>query len=367
MFNRASYIQQKPKMKRKHPHSPQKLQRKKSKTTVHDLGAWEKELTQKEQQLQTREAEVNTLEQAIIDRHSEREKELNERQSQLDVITDKLNSTTTIGGKNQKIKLSIGGTLFVTSLDTLTTEKDTYFSALLSEHFNTQPDEDGEIFIDRDPTHFRLILNHLRSVDISKEIEALNEREMTALEHEVDFYQISSMFHWFPDRFRHELRSMGVLPPKPQFDMDYCSSEVTLLDDRTHLKTNLNRWHGCITEDPCKHYAIRLLKNCPYLTVGMAPKANFETVMNTTGYYSCGWYINTTSGNIYSQDGHSDSQYFNTDCDTEGTVIEVKLENGNLLFIVNGTNLSTACSGLPNELYPAFFLYGDVEFEFIDC
>jgi hypothetical protein len=40
-----------------------------------------------------------------------------------------------------------------------------------SKHFGTEPDEDGEIFID--PTHFKIILNHLRGTNVSKDIAAM--------------------------------------------------------------------------------------------------------------------------------------------------------------------------------------------------
>jgi hypothetical protein len=60
-----------------------------------------------------------------------------------------------------KIRLNIG-TVFVTSLDTMTLEKNTFFSAMFSEEFHQQPDDDGEYYVDRDPTYFRIILNHLR-------------------------------------------------------------------------------------------------------------------------------------------------------------------------------------------------------------
>jgi len=152
------------------------------------------ELAMEKEKLAVREKEVSQLEQTIKDQFKEREKELDERQQQLDEITDKLHKTTTISGKNQKVKLRVGEKQFFTSLDTLTTEKDTYFSGLLSEHFGTEVDEDGEIFIDRDPTHFRLILNHLRGMDVTGNINELSENQKKELQQEIDFYQIESMF-----------------------------------------------------------------------------------------------------------------------------------------------------------------------------
>lgn len=58
-------------------------------------------------------------------------------------ISEKLNKTTV--PLHKKIKLNVGGTTFATALETLVSEKPTYFSAMFSEQFNTQPDEDGKI------------------------------------------------------------------------------------------------------------------------------------------------------------------------------------------------------------------------------
>lgn len=44
-----------------------------------------------------------------------------------------------------KIKLNIGGKLFVTSMDTLVSEKPSFFSAWFSEQFNHEPDADGKV------------------------------------------------------------------------------------------------------------------------------------------------------------------------------------------------------------------------------
>jgi hypothetical protein len=60
-----------------------------------------------------------------------------------------------------KIKLNVGGKIFTTTLNTLTTEKNTFFNSMFSEQFKPQPDEDGEFFIDRNPEYFHLILDYL--------------------------------------------------------------------------------------------------------------------------------------------------------------------------------------------------------------
>lgn len=43
----------------------------------------------------------------------------------------------------EKIKLNIGGKVFITSVSTLRKEKQSMLAAMFSEKFNTKPDEDG--------------------------------------------------------------------------------------------------------------------------------------------------------------------------------------------------------------------------------
>lgn len=61
-----------------------------------------------------------------------------------------------------KIRLNIGGQVFVTSKETLTNERDSFFDAMLrSGRF--QPDEEGEYFVDRNPRLFAHLLDYLRT------------------------------------------------------------------------------------------------------------------------------------------------------------------------------------------------------------
>jgi len=140
----------------------------------------EKCINERKEQIKTEESRITNL-----------EKDVQQRLLEIDNITNKMQSS--IGGNgNKQVKLNIGGKVFMTSLATLTTEKDTFFSAMFSERFNTQPDDDGFFFIDRDYKFFSLILNHMRGVDISEPLRDLSKKDRAMLLQEVEFYQISS-------------------------------------------------------------------------------------------------------------------------------------------------------------------------------
>jgi len=62
--------------------------------------------------------------------------------------------------------------------------------AMFSGRFDTKPSEDGSYFIDRDGTHFRHILNYLRSGQLTVPDDKILRRELLA---EAEFYQVEGI------------------------------------------------------------------------------------------------------------------------------------------------------------------------------
>ena len=85
------------------------------------------------------------------------------------------------------IKLNVGGQHFTTSLQTLTKDTGSMLHAMFSERFDTKPAKDGSYFIDRDGTHFRYILNYLRTGRLILPEDKLVRKELLE---EAEFYQI---------------------------------------------------------------------------------------------------------------------------------------------------------------------------------
>lgn len=91
----------------------------------------------------------------------------------------------------KKVKLNIGGTRYETSVTTLAKDGTSMLAAMFSGLYPITPDtDDGSIFIDRDGTHFRYILNYLRDGTFNppQEIHVLRE-----LLQEAEFYQIGGL------------------------------------------------------------------------------------------------------------------------------------------------------------------------------
>ena len=88
------------------------------------------------------------------------------------------------------IKLNVGGQYFTTSLETLTKDPGSMLHAMFSGRFDTKPAEDGSYFIDRDGTHFRHILNFLRTGELIVPEDKVVCKELLR---EAKFYQIQGI------------------------------------------------------------------------------------------------------------------------------------------------------------------------------
>ena len=96
---------------------------------------------------------------------------------------------------NDIVHLNVGGQRFSTSKRTLLSVQgeETFFTSLLSGRISSNEDENGAIFIDRDPTLFRLILNYLRTHQLHLLVEESNPNQISALIHEAKFYGIAPL------------------------------------------------------------------------------------------------------------------------------------------------------------------------------
>ena len=79
--------------------------------------------------------------------------------------------------------------------------------AMFSGRFDTKPSEDGSYFIDRDGTHFRYILNYLRTGQLIVPEDEIIRREILA---EAEFYQIEGIINQLSTR---PFEDSAIVPP----------------------------------------------------------------------------------------------------------------------------------------------------------
>ena len=119
----------------------------------------------------------------IFQREADR---LHEEQESIDAMSKKLDQVHF----KSTVKLNVGGQHFTTSVQTLTKDPNSMLAAMFSGRFDMKPSEDGSFFIDRDGTHFRFILNFLRTGKLTLPEGATFIKE---LEEEAEFYQIQGL------------------------------------------------------------------------------------------------------------------------------------------------------------------------------
>ena len=110
---------------------------------------------------------------------------------QIQGLIDKINELV----KNV-VKLNVGGCYFTTSLQTLTKDPNSMLGAMFSGNYGTRAGVDGAVFIDRDGTHFRFILNFLRSGKLTLPEGAT---ALAQFKEEADYYQIMGILDELDD------------------------------------------------------------------------------------------------------------------------------------------------------------------------
>ena len=92
--------------------------------------------------------------------------------------------------QNEIVILNVGGIKFTTSLRTLQAEPESMLGVMFSGRHPLVKQEDGSIFIDRDGTYFRIILNYLRGNISSIRQLPKDSFILSDLLSEVQYYQL---------------------------------------------------------------------------------------------------------------------------------------------------------------------------------
>ena len=89
------------------------------------------------------------------------------------------------------LKLNVGGKAFTSTASTL--EGSPFFAVLLSGRFEEPRDQDGAVFVDRDGTHFDVVLNHLRGCLSRCVTDYLEPIPRCLCVNEAEFYQLPEL------------------------------------------------------------------------------------------------------------------------------------------------------------------------------
>ncbi|XP_044034341.1 BTB/POZ domain-containing protein KCTD5 isoform X4 [Siniperca chuatsi] len=127
------------------------------------------------------------------------------------------------GGNNGKwVRLNVGGTVFLTTRQTLLKEQ-TSFLYRLCQHqdLHSDTDETGAYVIDRDPTYFGPILNYLRHGKLVYNKELAEEGVLE----EAEFYNITPLIKLIKERIVERDSKATQVPPKHVYRVLQCQEE----------------------------------------------------------------------------------------------------------------------------------------------
>ncbi|KAF1767465.1 hypothetical protein GCK72_007424 [Caenorhabditis remanei] len=140
----------------------------------------------------------------------------------------KLNDSSLKMSSGNIVKLNIGGTFFQTTKSTLT-RFDGMLKVMMETEIPVEKDESGCIFIDRDPTHFRLILNFLRDSHVALPD---SEKEILEIEQEAQYYLLSGLM----ESCKRKLEHSAVKKIPPNHNLRIIETDKELLEIITYPK-----------------------------------------------------------------------------------------------------------------------------------
>ncbi|XP_042363592.1 BTB/POZ domain-containing protein KCTD5 isoform X4 [Plectropomus leopardus] len=127
------------------------------------------------------------------------------------------------GGNSGKwVRLNVGGTVFLTTRQTLLKEQTSFLYRLCQQQdLHSDTDESGAYVIDRDPTYFGPILNYLRHGKLVYNKELAEEGVLE----EAEFYNITPLIKLIKERIVERDSKATQVPPKHVYRVLQCQEE----------------------------------------------------------------------------------------------------------------------------------------------
>ena len=140
--------------------------------------------------------------------------------------------------------------------------------AMFSGRFETKPSEDGSYFIDRDGTHFRYILNYLRTGELIVPDDKVVRRELLA---EAKFYQVGEIIDELTARPAEAFKDSVILSSDQRETlMNWLKETRNFTDTNLLYRASRDGWaasnfHSCCDN---KGPTVTVVKNGNYIFGG---------------------------------------------------------------------------------------------------
>eukprot|EP00112_Aurelia_sp_Birch-Aquarium-sp1_P008379 Seg1920.3 transcript_id=Seg1920.3/GoldUCD/mRNA.D3Y31 product="BTB/POZ domain-containing protein KCTD7" protein_id=Seg1920.3/GoldUCD/D3Y31 len=153
---------------------------------------------------------------------------------------------------SEVIKLNVGGHIFQTSLQNMRKYPESTLAAMFSENVDLVKGDDGAYFIDRDGTHFRHILNFLRSGDSPP--ENILETAKEELIREAEFFGLGRLAEIIKEpnteiieggenqSKANESQSLDKNDLESKIN-EHCQQTQAIIDE---IKLKIEKWHSAL-------------------------------------------------------------------------------------------------------------------------
>ena len=276
-----------------------------------------------------------------------REREVERKIDALSFIKARIEGTTI--AQMSAVKLNIGGSYFETSVQTLTSVPDTMLCAMFSGQFKLEKDPEGRYFIDRDGTHFDIILNFLRDgytdyiTDESIRLKVIREAR---------YYCLGSLVGMLE----------GTIPQFPHFTWDDVSPPITL-SKGTQVSTTSSTWQHARSSfrmvTGVFYWEIKLVsydaKNSLNIAIGITKEPLKVSCIMGYSYNPDSWAYIVGTGCSAHNKSYS-IPYANPSQEGDIVGVKVDLRQHTLEFFRNGTSLGVAFNNVTGPVYPAVSL-----------
>ncbi|KAL9657851.1 hypothetical protein ABK040_009440 [Willaertia magna] len=275
--------------------------------------------------------------------------------------------------QKREITINVADKEFHCFISTLTKNQDYLFYELAQSVVN------DNLFIDRNPMNFYVILDHLRGYNISSAINKMKNEELEYIASDIIYYKLFDLIKYFPRHGLKQLKNQNINITDhgahfTKFDSNYCSANARILNngDRVRKHQGGTAWNcGVLGDNGCYNYKIKIINGAAnnYLMIGFALQNSFQ--INSSNYHCHGWYLYYHSGGKYSQLGDSNAPYANGGFTPKnGTIVEATYDPnaGTISFKVDNVDLGIAYNNInaPIDFCPAFEMHEEnIEFEFI--
>ncbi|XP_055031674.2 BTB/POZ domain-containing protein KCTD5 isoform X1 [Misgurnus anguillicaudatus] len=191
------------------------------------------------------------------------------------------------GGNNGKwVRLNVGGTVFLTTRQTLLKEQTSFLYRLCQQKdLHSDTDETGAYVIDRDPTYFGPILNYLRHGKLVYNKELAEEGVLE----EAEFYNITPLIKLIKDRIlERDSKATQQVPPKHVYRVLQCQEEeltqmVSTMSDgwKFEQMVNIGSSYSYGTEDQAEFLCV-VSKELHTSGGGLGTEQNHKTKTSET-------------------------------------------------------------------------------------